>query len=117
MYIKLYRYTLVKVFNQGEYSYRDPETMTNRTGCGKIKAEYLGSSGKKSPAPARTPGPKRTPKPKVIVDSPATSPTRVSSKVASPQLTLLPRDPMKRHKTIQVLYAVQYVLACMFYVS
>jgi len=98
---------VLKVFNQGEYSYRDPETMTNRTGCGKIKAQYV--TEKKSPLVKRDVV-KKTPKPKVI-DSPVSSPPRTPllSKVASPQLTLLPRDPMKRHKTMQVLDYIKLV--------
>ncbi|CAK8672404.1 unnamed protein product [Clavelina lepadiformis] len=85
---------ILKVFNQGGYSYRDPETMTPRA-CGRAPKHWkeqkkLGSS--------------ITPKASPTQPKPPTSP-----KVASPQLTLIPRDPLMRHKTLQVLDYIKLV--------
>ena len=84
-----------QVFNQGGYSYRDPETMTPRA-CGRAPKHWkeqnkLGSS--------------ITPKASPTQPKPPTSP-----KVASPQLTLIPRDPLMRHKTLQVVSVIMWQL-------
>nr|CAB3257896.1 histone acetyltransferase KAT6A [Phallusia mammillata] len=86
---------ILKVFNQGEYSYRDPETMTPRASG---RASKAWKDGKQRQTPTST---------ATVHKSPLHSPT--SPKIASPELTLIPRNPLMRHKTLQVLDYIKLV--------
>nr|XP_039272901.1 uncharacterized protein LOC120347119 isoform X1 [Styela clava]XP_039272902.1 uncharacterized protein LOC120347119 isoform X2 [Styela clava] len=76
---------IMKIMNHGEYSYRDPATMTPKP-CGKVKRSFL------SPAPANG----KTPKKFVLPSTPKTP------LAPPPEITLIPRNPLQRHKMIQV---------------
>lgn len=85
----MYRALISAIFNQiwnhGEYSYRDPVTMTPKL-CGRVKQNY-----------AMSPSDSATKKRPPAMSSPV-------PRLSAPELTLMPRNPLLRHKTMQVIW-------------